>query len=138
MKKVAMGTSNDELEASITAFSAAKEGDVASSPFPLSNNKRSANRYFFTVVKTLPFAGAPPPLPGCDESQWALLATRWNYQSTHLQLKKRAMLPHRLLRHEQMKYLQAGNFFLCVNSPTLHTSCMKQRAICTFSDELEA
>ena len=35
--RVAINASSDELEASIAAFSVAKEGDVASSPFPLVN-----------------------------------------------------------------------------------------------------
>ena len=43
---VAPNASRDELEAPITAFSGGKEGDVASSPSPLGNNQRSANRYF--------------------------------------------------------------------------------------------
>ena len=129
-----MGASSDELEASITAFSAGKEGDVASSPSPAVKNKRSANRYLVAIVKTLPFA-APPE---CDELQWALPATSWKHQSTRLQLKKRAILPHRLLHYVQTKDWQASKFFLCVKSPTSHTSCMKQHAICASSDELEA
>ena len=36
--KVAISASKDGLEASIDAFSGAKEGDVASSPSPLVNN----------------------------------------------------------------------------------------------------
>ena len=44
--QVAMSASSDALEASITSFSATKEGDVASSPSSLVNNIRSANRYF--------------------------------------------------------------------------------------------
>ena len=54
--KVAISTSSDELEASIPAFSAAKEGDVASLPSPLVNTSRSANRYLLAVGKVLPFA----------------------------------------------------------------------------------
>ena len=53
---VAPNASRDELEAPITAFSGGKEGDVASSPSPLENNQRSANRSFFAVSKVLPFA----------------------------------------------------------------------------------
>ena len=51
-----MRASSDELEAPITAFSGGKEGDVASSPSPLENNQRSANRSLFAVSKVLPFA----------------------------------------------------------------------------------
>ena len=36
--KVAINASSDELEASIASFSAAKEGDVASSPSSLVSN----------------------------------------------------------------------------------------------------
>ena len=36
--RVAISASSDELEASIAAFSATEEGDVASSPSPLVNN----------------------------------------------------------------------------------------------------
>ena len=54
--KLAMSASSNTLEASIVAFSAAKEGDVASSPSPVVKNKRSANRHLFAVGKLLPFA----------------------------------------------------------------------------------
>ena len=54
--KLAMSASSDALEASIATFSAAKEGDVASSPSPVVKNKRSANRHLFAVGKLLPFA----------------------------------------------------------------------------------
>ena len=57
--KLAMSASSDALEASIAAFSAAKEGDVALSPSPAVKNKRSADRYLFAIVKTPPFASAP-------------------------------------------------------------------------------
>ena len=54
--KVAISASSDELKAPIAAFSVIKEGDVASSPSPLANNQRSANRFLFAVGKVLPFA----------------------------------------------------------------------------------
>ena len=54
--KIAMSASSDALEASIAAFSAAKEGNVALSFSPAIKNKRSAGKYLFAVVKTLPFA----------------------------------------------------------------------------------
>ena len=50
-----MSSSSNALEASIPAFAVGKEGDV-SSPSPLSNNKRLANRYLFAVGKPLLFA----------------------------------------------------------------------------------
>ena len=52
---VAMGASRDELEASIIAFSAGTEGDVASSPSLAVKNNKSANRYLFAAVKLLLF-----------------------------------------------------------------------------------
>ena len=63
---VAMSASSNALEASIPAFAAGKEGDVLSSPSPLSNSKRSANRYLFAVGKPLLFA-SPVHLLCCDE-----------------------------------------------------------------------
>ena len=54
--KLAMSASSNALEASIAAFSVAKEGDVASSPSPVVKNKRSANRHLFAGGKLLPFA----------------------------------------------------------------------------------
>ena len=63
---VVMRASSDELEAPITAFSGGKEGDVASSPSPLENNQRSANRSLFAVSKVLPFA-CPLHLLCCNE-----------------------------------------------------------------------
>ena len=69
---------------------------------------------------------------------FALPATSWKHQSILLYLHKNATLSRRPLYHEQTKDSQAGKFFLCVKSPTSHTSCMKQRAICASSDELEA
>ena len=64
---VVMRASNDELEAPITAFSGGKEGDVASSPSPLGNNQRSANRYFVCRQESAPF-GSPLHIPSCNES----------------------------------------------------------------------
>ena len=57
--KLAMIASSDALEASIAAFSAVKEGDVALSPSLAVKNKRSADRYLFAVVKTPPFTSTP-------------------------------------------------------------------------------
>ena len=64
--KVAISTSSDKQEASIPAFSAAKEGDVASLPSPLVNTSRSANRFLFAVGKVLLFA-FPLHMPSCNE-----------------------------------------------------------------------
>ena len=61
-----MSASSNALEASIPAFAAGKEGDVLSSPSPLSNSKRSANRYLFAVGKPLLFA-SPVHLLCCNE-----------------------------------------------------------------------
>ena len=51
-----MRASSDELETSIAAFSATKEGDVASSPSLFVDTYRSANRFLLAVGKVLPFA----------------------------------------------------------------------------------
>ena len=66
MYHVAMSASSNALEASIPAFADAKEGDVASSPSPLLESKRSANRYLFAAGKPLPFA-SPLHVPCCNE-----------------------------------------------------------------------
>ena len=53
--KVSISAPSDELKASIVAFSAAKEGDVAWSPSPLVNTERSNKQAFcLPWVKVLP------------------------------------------------------------------------------------
>ena len=54
-----MSASSNALEASIPAFSAVKDREVASSPSGAVKNKRSADSYLFAVVKTPQFASAP-------------------------------------------------------------------------------
>ena len=63
--KAAMSASSDALEASIAAQRITKEGDVASSPSPLVDTSRSANRFLFAVGKVLPFA-SPLRIPSCN------------------------------------------------------------------------
>ena len=64
--RVAMSASSNEPETSIAAFSITKEGDVASSLYPLENNQRSANRSLLADSKVLPFA-CPLHLLCCNE-----------------------------------------------------------------------
>ena len=52
--RVAKSASSDELEASIASFSAAKEGDIASSPFCLQTIKDRQTGILFAVGKVLP------------------------------------------------------------------------------------
>ena len=52
--EVAITASSDELEASIAWFSAAKQGNVSSSPSPLVNTERWQTSFLFAVGKVLP------------------------------------------------------------------------------------
>ena len=99
-------TPHIKLEAPIPAFSAAKEGDVASLPSPLVNTSRLANRFLLAVGKVLPFASPLLHRVAMSASSDELEASITSFSTT-----KEGDVASRPLRLQIIKDRQIGVLF---------------------------